>query len=455
MLNRAQNQESLYFIDIESGKSRLALQETEEPYIEVNDLLRFFESGGEGGGRFLWPSWRDGHVHLYLYEYDAGNPLAAPARLLRQVTRGDWEVLELSALDEKAGAIYFTANKDDWRQSNLYRINLDGTGLRRLTPENGVHQPRMPRNAQYFFDSSSALTGPPRMQLCETNPDGAARCRQIWQSKELDEIDRLRPQFVDFKAEDGSLLHGVVLLPKSGPMAVNGRFPLILNPYGGPQEQFVRDAWRTVNLLDQFLAQQGFAILKVDNRGSGNRGKNFAAAGRQNPGRGNFGAVELKDQLAALDQALARYPQLDRDRIGCWGWSFGGTMAAYALTHSNRFKAGVAVAPVTDWRLYDSIYTERYLGTPRQNPEGYRSSSILASASGLNGRLLIAHGTGDDNVHVQNSLQLADALITAGKAFDLQLYPGKTHAIEGEAARTDLYRRIVEHFERWLGPSAR
>jgi dipeptidyl-peptidase-4 len=446
VLNRAQNRESLYFIDIESGNSRLILNEADDLYIPMNDLLRFFE----GGGRFLWPSWRDGHMHLYLYEYDGENPLSTAARLVRQVTRGDWEVLDLCALDEKSGTVYFTANKDDWRQSNLYRANLDGTGLRRLTPESGVHKPQMPRNAEYFFDSFSALTMPPRMQLCDANPAaGMARCSDIWRSRELDETNMLTPQFVDFKAEDGSPLHGVVLLPKSGPMAADGKFPLILNTYGGPHEQLVRDAWRTVSPLDQVMAQRGFAILKVDNRGTGNRGKKYAAASR-----GTLGAVELKDQLAALDQALAKYPQLDRNRIGCWGWSFGGTLAAYALTHSTRFKAAVAVAPVTDWRLYDSIYTERYLGTPRQNPGGYRNSSILESAPELSGRLLIAHGTGDDNVHVQNSFQLADALISAGKAFDLQLYPGKTHAIGGLAARSHLYHRIVEHFEHWLAPPA-
>jgi len=447
VLNRAQTRESLYFIDIESGRSRLALAETEDPFIEINSL-RFFA----GGGRFLWPSWRDGHMHLYLYEYDGEDPLSRPARLLRQLTGGDWEVLEISALDEKAGAVYFTANKDDWRQANLYRVALDGTGLRRLTPQNGVHKPSMSPGAKYFFDSFSALTTPPRMQLCDLSaPAGtapAASCSQIWRSGELEEIGVLAPQFVDFKAEDGSLLHGVILLPKSGPMELNGKFPLILNPYGGPGEQLVRDAWRTVSLYDQVLAQRGFAILKVDNRGTGNRGRQFAAASRD-----NLEAVALKDQLAALDQALEEFPQLDRDRIGCWGWSFGGTLAAYALTHSTLFKAAVAVAPVTDWHLYDSIYTERYLGTPRQNPEGYRSSSILESASELNGRLLVAHGTDDDNVHLQNSLQLAGVLISAGKAFDLQLYPAKTHAIEGLAARSDLYRRIVEHFERWLAPA--
>jgi dipeptidyl-peptidase-4 len=453
VLNRAQTREGLYFIDVESGTSRLVLQESDNPYIEMNDALRF----SAGDGSFLWPSWRDGHTHLYLYEYEHANPLSGPARLVRQLTRGDWEVLELVALDEKAGAVYFTANKDDWRQSNLYRVKLDGTAIERLTPQNGVHRPSMPAGAEYFFDRFSALTTPPRAQLCgvkadERPPSGAletASCKELWRSKELEDADVLTPQFVDFKAEDGSLLHGVVLLPKDGPMAAGGKFPLILSVYGGPREQLVRDSWRTVSLLDQVMAQRGFAILKVDNRGSGNRGKNFAAATH-----GNFGAVELKDQLAALDQALARYPQLDRNRIGCWGWSFGGTLTAYALTHSVLFKAAVAVAPVADWRLYDSIYTERYLGMPRENPEGYRSSSILYAAPELSGHLLIAHGTGDDNVHVQNSLELANALISAGKAFDLQLYPGKTHAIEGVAARSDLYHRLVDQFERWLAPAA-
>ena len=301
VLNRAQTRESLYFIDIESGNSRLVLQETDDLYIEMNDALRFFS----GDGSFLWPSWRGGHMHLYLYEYDQANPLSGPARLVRQLTRGDWEVLELVALDEKTGTVYFTANKDDWRQSNLYRVKLDGTGLERLTPQNGVHRPSMPVGAEYFFDRFSALTAPPRAQLCGVKTDAdssrdaqvrpvsetfeTAGCRELWRSKELEKVDVLTPQFVDFKAEDGSLLHGVALLPRAEPIAAGGKFPLILSVYGGPREQLVRDSWRTVNLLDQVMAQRGFAILKVDNRGSGNRGKKFAAATH-----GKFGAVELQ-----------------------------------------------------------------------------------------------------------------------------------------------------------------
>ena len=438
-LNRAQNRAELYFLDIETGASRLALGESDPDYIEVNSGPRFFAGG------FLWPSWRDGHTHLYVYEYDSAAPLSSPARLARQLTRGDWEVLGISGLDERARVVFFTANQDDWRQANLFRVNLDGTELRRLTPEGGVHETKMPASGQYYSDSFSTLVSPPRLRLCNANGE----CKQIWRSREEAEYELLPPAFVDFKAEDGTLLHGVLLLPAAGAMPSGNRIPLILNPYGGPHEQLVRDEWRTVTLLDQVMAQRGFAVLKVDNRGTGNRGRKFATATER-----RFGPMELNDQLNALKQVLERYPQLDGNRVGWWGWSFGGSMAAYALTHSSLFKAGVAVAPVSDWRLYDSTYTERYLGLPADNPEGYQSSSILAAASNLSGRLLIAHGTSDDNVWLQNSMQLAHNLVLAGKQFDLEIYPGSGHGIIGSAARSHLYHRMLEHFERWLASAA-
>jgi dipeptidyl-peptidase-4 len=434
VLNRPQNRAELYFFDVESGASRLALHETDRDYLEMNSALRFFPGG------FLWPSWRDGYTHLYLYQYDPAAPLSSAAKLVRQITRGDWEVLGLAGLDEHAGVVYFTANKDDWRQENLFRVNLDGTGLRRLTPEHGVHETKMPNRARYFADSFSALATPPRLRLC--NLEG--HCKQIWRSPDTKEHRLLPPAFVDFTASDGTLLHGVLLLPQAA-VAANRKLPLILNPYGGPHEQMVRDEWRTITLFDQVLAQHGFAILKVDNRGMGNRGRKFATATEH-----RFGAVEFNDQLTALDQLLARYSQLDGNRVGWWGWSFGGTLAAYALTHSSLFKAGVAVAPVTDWQQYDSTYTERYLGLPDSNRDGYKSSSILEAASNLSGRLLIAHGTSDDNVWLQNSMQLVNRLISAGKQFDLELYPGSGHGIIGGSARAHLYRCIQAHFERWL-----
>jgi dipeptidyl-peptidase-4 len=280
------------------------------------------------------------------------------------------------------------------------------------------------------------------MQICAV--DGG--CSQVWASHTWDGYDTLTPQFVDFRAEDGELLRGVILLPLAGAAAErNGNVPLILNPYGGPQGQTVRDSAHTVDPFDQVLAHRGFAVLKVDNRGTTNRGRKFAMATFH-----HLGEVELRDNLAALDQALERFPQLDSTRLGWWGWSYGGTMTAYALTHSDRFKAGISVAPVTDWRNYDTTYTERYMGLPRDNATEYDKTSVVKSAATLNGRLLLVHGTSDDNVHMQNSIQFIDAMINAGRAFDLQLYPGKTHGIAGEQARMHLFNRMLWQWEQYL-----
>jgi dipeptidyl-peptidase-4 len=197
------------------------------------------------------------------------------------------------------------------------------------------------------------------------------------------------------------------------------------------------------------MAKRGFATLIVDNRGMAGRGQKFTAVLRR-----NFGATELKDQLASLDQVLRQYPIFDRNRLGWWGWSYGGYMTLYALTHSERFRAGVAGAPVTNWLNYDSIYTERYMGLPKDNAQAYRASSPVNNAATLNGRLLIVHGTGDDNVHFQNSVQMVQALIDAAKQFDFMIYPGKTHGISGPADQMHLYHLILDHFERNLKPGA-
>jgi dipeptidyl-peptidase 4 len=199
------------------------------------------------------------------------------------------------------------------------------------------------------------------------------------------------------------------------------------------------------NPFDEILARQGFAIFAVDNRGTPGRERKFQATIRH-----EFGAIELKDQLSALDQLLAEYPQLDKDRVAIWGWSNGGSMTLYAMTHSERFRAGVAVAPVTDQINYDTIYTERYMGQLKDDPKGYAESDVTASAANLHGALLMAHGTGDDNVHFQNSMQMIDALIKARKQFRLMIYPNKTHSISGPDARTHLFHMIEDHFEREL-----
>jgi len=434
VLNRAQNILNLYFIDVESGRSKLVLSETSENWVEVNDDFRLLKSGNE----FLWGSWRDGHTHLYLYSFNASSPLNGQATLERQLTSGNYEVQNLIAVNDSTHNVYFTANKDDDRQSQLYSVQLDGSGLKRISKEDGTHTPEFAGDAMHYVDTFSALMTPPRESLC--GADGS--CQAFWEPHSLKEYKLVPPKFVDFQAEDGTVLHGLLLMPPN----LQGKAPVLMNPYGGPHAQRARDAWGgTDSLFDQILVREGIAILRVDNRGMGNRGQKFAAALRH-----NFGEVELKDQLAALDQALAQFPQLDESRLGWWGWSYGGYMTLYALTHSDRFSAGVAVAPVTDWHDYDSVYTERYMGLPQQFEESYKKSSPVHYAAHLHGSLLIAHGTGDDNVHMQNTMQMTQALINSGKKFDLMLYPRKTHSITGTEVRRHLFNKIKDHFETYL-----
>jgi dipeptidyl-peptidase-4 len=249
---------------------------------------------------------------------------------------------------------------------------------------------------------------------------------------------------LEFKADDGTTLYGRLLLPPNPP--AEGKIPVIVNIYGGPAAQMVLKAWGgSSSLFDQILARKGFAIFAVDNRGTPNRGRKFETAIRR-----EFGAIELKDQLTALDQLLTQYPQLDKDRIAIWGWSNGGSMTVYAMTHSDRFRAGVAVAPVTNQINYDSIYTERYMGLLKDDPKGYAESDVTRSVDKLHGELMLAHGTSDDNVHFQNTIQMIDALIKADKHFRLMIYPNKTHSISGKDSRVHLFEMIEDHFEREL-----
>jgi dipeptidyl-peptidase-4 len=271
-----------------------------------------------------------------------------------------------------------------------------------------------------------------------------AKCKVFWTANALEPYGLRAPVQLEVKAHDGATLYATLLLPEG---ASPGSVPLIVNPYGGPGPQDVANKWSDALLFDELLAQHGFAVLHADNRGTGERGRAFAQAAYH-----NFGPVQLEDQLTVLDAALAQYPRLDARRLGWWGWSWGGTFTLYALSHSDRFRAGIAVAPVTDWHNYDSIYTERYMSEPGDFASGYKDFSVVNSAANLKGRLLLVHGTGDDNVHLENSVQFVQKLIEAGFPYDLQIYPRKTHSISGPDVRTHLFNRILAHFEQYLKP---
>ncbi|HKM46454.1 MAG TPA: DPP IV N-terminal domain-containing protein [Terriglobales bacterium] len=436
VLNRKQDTLDLYFIDAKSGRSRKVLTESApDAWVNVNDDFRVLKSGD----RFLWTTWRDGHTHIYLYSFNAQDPAAADAKLERQLESGDYEVLAISGVDDASGTVFFTANKGDPRQEKLFSVKLDGSGMQSLSSVEGNYTASFADDGRHFVETHSATFTPPRISLCSV---GGA-CQKLWEGRSVADYNPIAPKMMEFKADDDTVMYGYLILPRAAD--ANQKIPLIVYIYGGPADQIVRDAWGGTNaLFHQILANDGFAICAIDNRGTPNRGKKFSIATRL-----QAGPVELKDQLTALDQLYAQFPQLDRTRTGIWGWSNGGFMTAYALTHSDRFKAGISVAPVTNWRNYDSIYTERYMGLLKDNGSAY-DDSIVSAASSLHGSLLLVHGTSDDNVHFQNTIQMTDALIKAGKQFRLMVYPDKTHGIAGSSTRTQLFHMMEDFWNKEL-----
>ena len=436
VLNRTEDKMDLYLVDAKTGKSRVVLTEsTPGAWISFDEVeVRFLKSKGQ----FLWPSWRDGNMHIYLYSCDLQNPLAADAKLERQLEQGDYEVTGILGANESTGTIFFAANKDDPRQTQLFSVKLDGSDLTKVTTGEGEHHAEFNDDGTHYTDMYSGPHASPRISLCALG----GSCKPVWNGHdEINDYGLREPKYLEFKADDGTTLYGRLLLPPDS--SAGAKIPLIVNIYGGPAAQMVRKD--VPSAFDEILARKGFAIFAVDNRGTPGRDRKFQTAIRH-----EFGAVELKDQLTALDQLLPQFPQIDKDRIAIWGWSNGGSMTLYSMTHSDRFRAGVAVAPVTSQVNYDSIYTERYMGLLKDDKAGYEQSDVTRAADKLHGALLLVHGTSDDNVHFQNSIQMINALINAGKPFRLMIYPNKTHSIAGKDARVHLFSMIEEHFEREL-----
>ena len=436
VLNRKQDVMDLYFIDAKSGRSRKVLTESSpDAWVNVNDDFRILKSGD----RFLWTSWRDGHTHIYLYSFSAQDPMAADAKLERQLESGDYEVIEISGVDDASGTVFFTANKGYALQQQVFSVKLDGSAVQGIITREGNYSAEFADDGKHYVEHYSNALQPPQVSLCAAN----GSCQKIWEGHSVAEYNLIAPKFLEFKADDGTVLYGYLILPRNAD-AIQ-KIPLIVHIYGGPAGQTVQNAWGgTTALFHQLLANEGFAIFSVDNRGTPNRGRKFSAATRL-----QSGPVELKDQLAALDQLCTQFPQLDPTRTAIWGWSNGGSMTLYALTHSSRFKAGISVAPVTSWHNYDSIYTERYMGLPKDNASGY-DDSIVSAASSLRGALLLVHGTSDDNVHLQNTIQMTDALIKSGKQFRLMVYPNKTHGIAGPGTRTQLFHMMEDFWNKEL-----
>jgi dipeptidyl-peptidase 4 len=436
-LTRDHKRRSLYFADSATGQSHLVLELIDDKFLDENYNVAV------DNGHIILTNWSDGHNHIYLYTYNTNDLGSTTAQLGKQLTSGEFEVTAISSIDWGKKLVYFASNQGNPLEQQLWQVSFDGQS-RQLTTAAGYHDGNFSYSGGSFVDTFSTRMTPPVLSLC---PEGK-ECRTFWSTRALEPYHLHPPDELKVKAHDGTTLFATLMLPEESHGL--GSVPLIVNPYGGPGAQTVINRWGNHEwadnlLFDELLSQHGFAVLRTDNRGMGNRGRAFAQAAYH-----NFGPVQLEDQLTVLDDVLENYPQLDKENVGWWGWSWGGTFTLYALTHSDRFRAGIAVAPVTDWRNYDSIYTERYLSLPTEFGEGYKDFSVVNSAAQLKGHLLLAHGTGDDNVHLQNSIQFIQALIEARIPYDLQLFPGKTHSIAGSDARIQLFNRILAHFEKYL-----
>jgi dipeptidyl-peptidase-4 len=428
LLNRIQSQLTLAQVDSGGGRPRTVLTEKDAYWINIHDGLNIIE----GGKRIVWMNESTGFQHIYLASAASGE--------LAALTRGDWEVSEIHCVDEKAGRIYFTSTAVSPLQRHFYRVSFNGGEPERLTQAAGTHTISMAPSCGAWMDTYSSLAQPPRKTV-HTAASPAQGVEFRAPSRAFDDVALVPNEIVRFPASDGDMFYG--RLTKPADFQPGKKYPAVVMVYGGPHAQTVRDAWRGAD-LDQLLAARGFVVWQMDNRGSGGRGHAWESRLYR-----RFGRQELADQLEGVKH-LVSLGFVDEARIGIHGWSYGGYMTLYSLAHAPEvFRAGASGAPVTDYRLYDTIYTERYLGLPSVNEDAYKLSSPLHDAEKIQGKLLLIHNFEDDNVLFQNMLRMTDALQRAGKPFELQIYPQKAHGVTGPA-RKHMVNAIVDFFERSL-----
>ena len=419
-MNRAQNVLELLYADIVTGTTHTVLTESEEKWVDISNDLTFLKDGN-----FIWPSERDGYRHLYLYKNDG--------TVVNQITKGEWEVDSFCGVDEKTGTVYFSSTEVSPLERHIYRIQLDGRKKKRITEMAGTHTANFSPTYKYFLDTYSNISTPPRISLMN-NEGSVLSVVEENNIQTLKNVQIGKTAFLSITTADGVSLNASIMKPAN--FDSTKKYPVLVYTYGGPGSQVVRNAWeRTSDVLwYTYLGEHGYLIFMVDNRGTGARGKAFKTAGYR-----NLGKWEVNDQVEGA-RYLSSLPYVDRERIGIWGWSYGGYLTSMVILNgADYFKAAVAVAPVTSWRYYDNIYTERYMGTPQNNPSGYVESSPITHASKLKGKFLLIHGTSDDNVHFQNTANFVSALEKANKQFSLRFYPDKNHGIYGGVTRLNLY----------------
>lgn len=426
-LNRLQNREELLLADVSTGSSRVILTETSDTWLDIHDNLLFLGNGSQ----FITTSSKSGYNHVYLYSLEGEE--------LQQITKGDFDVTEVVGYDERNYNLYYQSTEVSPLQRHFYRVRVDGRRKASMTTEAGWYTINMSNDFKYFIQSYSDYNKPPVITLHEI---GGRQVRVLVDNAKLaqtlTEFSYVEKEFSELEV-NGSRLNMYMMLPAN--YQDSTKYPVLMYVYGGPGSQTVTRSFESGqrSLWHQYLANQGYIIVSVDNRGTGGRGWDFKSQTYK-----QLGVLETQDQVAVAE-VFANYPFVDSARIGIWGWSYGGYMSSNSLAVGNEvFSTAIAVAPVTHWKFYDTIYTERYMQSPQSNPVGYDAAAPLISAKNITGNYLLIHGTGDDNVHYQNAVAMTQALIEHNVQFQTMYYPNLAHSIyDGKNARRHLWKLMA------------
>ncbi|RWX03652.1 S9 family peptidase [Flavobacterium cerinum] len=433
VINRHQNNLDLIFVDANSGTPKIVLNEKDKAYVDITDNLTFLADNS-----FIWTSEKDGYNHIYHY--------AKTGKLINQVTRGNWEVTAYYGFDNKTGNVFYQSTEISSINRDVYRVSLNGKNKVRLTPNAGTNAATFSPKFDYFINTFSSAKEPTNYTLLNAK-DGK-------QVKAIVNNDALKSKLMDFSlpekefmvitTEKGHQLNAWMIKPKD--FDATKKYPVFMYQYSGPGSQQVNNEWNSADdYWFMMLAQQGYIIACVDGRGTGFRGAEFKKVTYK-----ELGKYEVEDQIDAA-KVFGKYAYVDASRIGIFGWSYGGFMSSNCILKGNDvFKMAIAVAPVTNWRFYDSVYTERYMQTPQENASGYDDNSPINHVSKLNGSYLLIHGSADDNVHVQNTMLMIEALVQANKQFDWAIYPDKNHGIYGGKTRLQLYTKMTNFIKEKL-----
>lgn len=430
-LNRNQNKLDMYFANPKSTLSKLIWHQEDKYYVDYQniDFMRFAADNSS----YIAVSEKDGYRHAYLFGINGVQQ--------KQITKGNWDITELYGYDEKKQVLYYQSAETSPTQRNIYSIDLKGN-KKLLTDGKGTHNADFSSSYAYFIDNASSVTMPNNITL-KTNTGATVRTLEnnAALAADVKSLNLPKKEFFSFSTSENVKLNGWIVKPAD--FDANKKYPILLVQYSGPNSQEVLDRWKMD--WEYFLVTQGYIVACVDGRGTGARGAEFRKCTYQ-----HIGVLESQDQIETA-KYFAKQSFIDQDRIGIWGWSYGGFMTLMSMSSGEKvFKAGISVAPVTDYRFYDSAYTERYMRRPQENFKGYEESSAINRADKLQGKLLIVHGSADDNVHAQNTMMYIDKLVAADKQFEMQIYTDKNHSILGKQTRRHLYTRMFDFLQKNL-----